>query len=139
MACFLVSAAEAAVVTVAAKVMEKKEKQTEEVSVSFDGAHVETAHKIPFSQKMKWLSRLQWGGSALLMFEHIWHGEIVPFFPFLSAMNNPADTAEMLGEMATVGTGMALLTTGVWLAMLGVSSVIEKRALKSAKAVTSEE
>lgn len=139
MACFLVSAAEAAVVTVAAKVMEKKEKQTEEVSVSFDGEHVETAHKIPFSQKMKWLSRLQWGGSALLAFEHIWHGEIVPFFPFLSAMNDPADTAEMLGEMATIGTGMALLTTGVWLAMLAVSNVIEKRALKSAKTVISEE
>ena len=37
----------------------------------------------------------------------------------------------MLHEMATVGVSMAALVTLVWLAMLGVSAVIEKRALKA--------
>ena len=73
-----------------------------------------------------------WGGSVLLMFEHIWHGEIVPWFPFLTAeAENPADAAEMLHEMATVGVAMAALVTVVWLGMVGVSALIEKRAKKA--------
>ena len=55
-----------------------------------------------------------WGGSGLLAFEHLWHGEITPFFPFLTAANDPADTAEMLHEMATSGSAMAILVTAVW-------------------------
>ena len=130
MACFIVPAVEAIVVSVAKKVIEKKEKQPEEVSVVLDGTP-ETAYKVPFSRKLKWLTNLLWGGSALLAFEHVWHGEVVPWFPFLTAAADPADAAEMLHEMATVGVSMAALVTLVWLAMLGVSAVIEKRALKT--------
>ena len=130
MACFTVPAVEAIVITVVKKVIEKKEKQPEEVSVVLDGTP-ETAYKIPFSRKLKWLTNLLWGGSALLAFEHVWHGEVVPWFPFLTAAADPADAAEMLHEMATVGVSMAALVTLVWLAMLGVSAVIEKRALKA--------
>ena len=130
MACFTVPAVEAIVVTVVRKVIEKKEKQPEEVSVVLDGTP-ETAYKIPFSRKLKWLTNLLWGGSALLAFEHVWHGEVVPWFPFLTAAADPADAAEMLHEMATVGVAMAALVTLVWLAMLGVSAIIEKRALKA--------
>jgi hypothetical protein len=130
MACFIVPAVEAIVVTVVKKVIEKKEKQPEEVSVVLDGTP-ETAYKVPFSRKLKWLTNLLWGGSALLAFEHVWHGEVVPWFPFLTAAADPADAAEMLHEMATVGVSMAALVTLVWLAMLGVSAVIEKRALKA--------
>lgn len=139
MACFLVSAAEAAVVTATAKIMEKKEKETKEIKLTLDGVNVESAHKIPFSQKLKWLSRLQWGGSLLLAFEHLWHGEIQPFFPFLTAMGDPADAAEMLREMSTIGVGMALLTTAAWAGMLGVTAAIEKKAEKEAKAVKAAE
>ena len=118
MACFLVSAAEALVVTVAAKTIEKKEKDTERITV-------------PFSGKLKWLRNMLWGGSALLAFEHVWHGEVVPWFPFLTAASDPADAAEMLHEMATVGVAMAVLVTAVWLGMLGFSAFIEKRARKT--------
>lgn len=130
MACFIVPAVEAIVVSVAKKVIEKKEKQPEEVSVVLDGTP-ETAYKVPFSRKLKWLTNLLWGGSAQLAFEHVWHGEVVPWFPFLTAAADPADAAEMLHEMATVGVSMAALVTLVWLAMLGVSAVIEKWALKA--------
>jgi hypothetical protein len=71
-----------------------------------------------------------WGGSALLAFEHVWHGEVTPFFPFLTVAGNPADAAEMLHEMATVGVGMCAMVTAAWLGMVAVSSVIEKRAQK---------
>ena len=130
MACFIVPATEAIVVTVVRKVMEKKEKQPRETEVVLDGAP-ERAYKVPFSAKLKWLTNLLWGGSALLAFEHVWHGEVVPWFPFLTAASDPADAAEMLHEMGTVGVSMAVLVTLVWLGMLGVSAIIEKRAQKA--------
>ena len=130
MACFLIPTAEAIVTTVVRKVIEKKEKQPEEMEILLDGIP-EKASRIPFSRKLKWLSNLLWGGSALLAFEHVWHGEVVPWFPFLTAAANPEEAAEMLHEMATVGVSMAILVTLVWLVMLGVSAVIEKRALKA--------
>lgn len=133
MACFAVSVAEAIVTTVIRKVAEKKEKASGET-----GSRAETgsgtAVRTPFSQKLKWLTNLLWGGSALLAFEHVWHGEVVPWFPFLTAAADPADAAEMLHEMATVGVSMAALVTLVWLGMVGVSSVIEKRADKAGTA-----
>lgn len=67
MACFIAPVAEAVVVTAATKIVKKKEKKNS---------------GIPFSRKLKWLTNMLWGGSALLAFEHLWHGEIVPFFLF---------------------------------------------------------
>ncbi len=109
MACFLVPTAEAVVTTVATKVIESKEKQRTEAA----DATVPSV-KIPLSRKMKWLNNMLWGGSALLAFEHVWHGEVVPFFPFLTAASDPASAAEMLHEMATAGVLMAVLVTAVW-------------------------
>lgn len=110
MACFLVSAAEAAIVTAVEKTEEKKELKSEspvEISEVKDD-------RIPMSRKLKWLTWMLWGGAVLLAFEHVWHGEIVPWFPFLTAMSDPADMAEMLHEMATVGVCMAVLVTLIW-------------------------
>ena len=131
MACFLVPAAEAVVTTIATKVMKSKEAKSDTVKVRLDGAKLVEAEKIPFSEKLGWLNKLLWGGSALLAFEHVWHGEVVPYFPFLTAASNPADAAQMLHEMATAGVTMAILVTAVWAGMLVVSSVIEKRAKKA--------
>ena len=128
MACFLVPAAEAVVTTIAAKVMRSKETDPETVKVQLDGAELVEAEKIPFSRKLGWLNKLLWGGSGLLAFEHVWHGEVVPWFPFLTAASDPANAAEMLHEMSTAGVTMAVLVTAVWAGMLAVSSVIEKRA-----------
>ncbi len=125
MACFLVSAAEAAVVTVVEKHVEKKEKERES-----EGS-VKTASAIPLSTKLKWLSTMLWGGALLLLFEHIWHGEVVPWFPFLTAMENSADMMEMFKEMATVGVCMSLLVTVVWAAMCAVAEMIAKRPAHS--------
>lgn len=123
MACFLVPAAEAVVTTVAKKVIESKEKN----GVS----HTKSVH-IPFSHKLKWLNNMLWGGSALLAFEHAWHGEISLKAPFLTAASNPADIAEMLHEMATSGVAMAALVTVVWLGMVYASNLVQKRLEASA-------
>jgi hypothetical protein len=114
MACFLVPATEAIVTTVATKVMKNKE-----------GAA--SGSKIHFSRKLGWLNKMLWGGSALLAFEHVWHGEVVLFFPFLTAANDPADAVQMLHEMGTIGVSMALLVSAVWVGMVAVTGAMEKK------------
>ena len=113
MACFIVPGTEAIVTTIATKIIEKKElSSVDNADIKFD--------KELLSTKLKRLNGLLWGGSALLAFEHLWHGEIQPFFPFLTAASNPASAAEMLHEMSTVGVAMAALITFVW----AVSNVV---------------
>lgn len=122
MACVVVPVTEAVITTIAQKVAEKKEKNTTNECAE-NG-------KIRFSTKLGWLNKMLWGGSALLVFEHIWHGEIVPFFPFLTGAMNGEDTAGMLQEMSTVGVGMSLLVTGVWALRLAYTAYMEAKTKK---------
>ena len=131
MACFLVPATEAVITTVVEMVVKAKEKK-EGVTAESSSA---VEKKIRFSTKLGWLNKLLWGGSALLAFEHIWHGEVIPTFPFLTAVRE-GDTAGMLGEMGSVGVCMAILVTLAWGGMLIVSAVLEKR---QSKEVTDEQ
>lgn len=125
MACFLVSAAEAAVVTAAAKSAEKR---------AASGEPAKAERRIGFVRKLKWLSHMLWGGSALLAFEHLWHGELTFRFPFLTAVSGPGGTAEMLREMGTVGVLMAALITAVWGCMVLITNAMEKKALRGGAA-----
>lgn len=137
MACFIVPMAEAVVTTAVTHILKKKEAASEasvysSMASSMDSS-VEAVKEVRFSRKLKWLSNLLWGGSALLAFEHLWHGEIVPFYPFLTAASSPADAMEMLHEMATVGSTMAIVVTAVWVGMVVVSSVLERNSAKEIK------
>lgn len=137
MACFLVSVAEAAVVTVVEKAVKKHEEKSIDKVVAEDSSDLDQVSEVthtPLSRKLSWLRNMLLGGSVLLLFEHIWHGEIVPFFPFLTAMSDPADMMEMFKEMATVGVCMALLITFVWGIICFAVSVIEKRTVSSESA-----
>ena len=127
MACFLVPGTEAIVVSAIYAAVKKKENR---LDLPTDHA-AEVAEKsvgITWSKRLGWLLVLLWGGVLLLAFEHFWHGEVVPWPPFLTAMYNPADTQVMLQEMGTVGVAMACLITGVWLVMVAVSAHVEKPA-----------
>ena len=126
MACFLVPTAEAVVVTAVRHVQKKKE-AAQPVRREDEGAGPRLDARIPFSRKLGWLLNMLWGGSILLAFEHVWHGEVTPWFPFLTAAADPADTAEMLHEMATIGVTMAVLVTAAWAVMVLLSNAIEKR------------
>ena len=97
MACFLVPAGEAIVTTVLTKAFKSKEKA--ELEVSKEEIHEAVSSKIPFSKKLSWLNNMLWGGSALLAFEHVWHGEVVASFPFLTAMESHDEVIAMLHEM----------------------------------------
>ena len=119
MACFLVSTAEAIVVSIAAKAARNKEMSAESVKLEKNAAVEERQEKkLPWSRKLSILAKLLWGGAFLLCYEHIWHGEVVPWFPFLTAMNDPGDTAEMLHEMSTIGVTMAVIVTVAWAIMM---------------------
>lgn len=128
MACFLVSTAEAIVVTIAARVVKNNEMKEESVNLEKKAAaETQPAKKLPWSKKLSILASLLWGGAFLLCYEHIWHGEVVPWFPFLTAMNDPGDTAEMLAEMGSIGVTMAVIVTVTWAIMMFVADKIMAR------------
>jgi hypothetical protein len=119
MACFLVPTTEAIITTIA-----RKAAVARRPSQDADSAD---SVKIPFTRKVKWLNNMLWGGAALLAFEHVWHGEVTPWFPFLTNAANPQDAAAMLHEMSTSGVAMAALVTAVWFGIVAVTGVMEKR------------
>lgn len=125
MACFVVPAAEAAIVTIVNIVLEHRSKKAEAQGKALHEATSSNAQ--PFYKKLKSLSRLLWGGSALLAFEHLWHGEIQPFYPFLTAATDPEALSEVYHEMATVGTSMAAFVTLSWAMVNIVRSRIARK------------
>lgn len=129
MACLIAPVIEAVIVSAVKKRVEKKEKVA--AASGFDVAVTEDDTKISFSRKLGWLTKMLWGGSFLLAIEHIWHGEVVPYFPFLTALNNPADVAPMMMEIATVGVTMTVVVTSVWGMMLLASRYFEKNPMKN--------
>lgn len=134
MACFIVPAVEAVAVTAAFAIAKKHEQKITAPAHS----HTEIGEKdvkITWSKRLSWLMVLLWGGVLLLAFEHFWHGEVVPFPPFLTAMSSPEDTAEMLHEMATVGVSMAVTVTAFW----GVMCAVAQAKVKKIKASLARE
>ncbi len=123
MACFTIPLAEAIVVT-AVKTLALRRNTDKLISES-------KKQKIAsIREKISTLEKMLYGGSFLLAIEHIYHGEVVLYPPFLTAMNTPEEIPAMLHEMATVGVGMAVLTTLAWGVMTGISSWLSKRRNK---------
>lgn len=149
MACFIAPAAEAIVVSAVRHTHEKHERahvdEAKEISheISGDsnpvrqtdnlshGLSIGLSSKLTFSEylmtRLRVLSNLLWGGCFLLLIEHIWHGEIVPWFPFFTAVQTPDGTLEMFGEIATVGTTMAVVVTIAWVVGSAVCYHLEKK------------
>ncbi len=74
--------------------------------------------KIPENLKIGWLNIMIWGGVIMLAVEHIAHGEIVMFPPFLTAMQTPSEIPVMLQELATVGITMTIAIVCIWMIMV---------------------
>jgi hypothetical protein len=125
MACFLVPAGEAVVTTIVQKVVERNEKKS--------GGEKPGVIGPKWSQRLGWLNKMLWGGTLLLALEHVWHGEVVPWWPFLTAMENPDDIGPMLHEMAVFGTTMAVTVTVIWGIMVLVAE-LKSRSAPAAKA-----
>jgi hypothetical protein len=122
MACFVAPAGVAVVATIVQQVVKKKEGTTRYV----DGELQKCVGK--WTRRLRWLNTMLWGGVVLLCLEHIWHGEVVPWPPFLTAMNTPGDVGPMLHEIATYGSTMAVVILAAWGIMIGIAEVLERRA-----------
>ena len=127
MACFTAPLAEAIIISVVKSIVYKKHKTDELVKTSQnnDSGSITT--------KLGWLEKMLYGGSFLLAVEHIYHGEIVFYPPFLTAMRSPEEISVMLHEIATVGVGMAVLVTAVWGIAVGLSAFMHKRNKRELK------
>lgn len=112
MACFVVSATVGIGVSVARHIVKHNEKKLE--SEGKTQLPEKFGSDIKWSQKLAYLELTLFSGSFLLAIEHILHGEVVPFPPFLTAASNPADLAEMLTEMGTVGFAMLAILLVAW-------------------------
>jgi len=106
------------VTTIVQKVVENREKKV--------GGEKAKKTGLSWSRRLSWLNKMLWGGTILLALEHVWHGEVVPWPPFLTAMENPADVAPMLHEMAVFGGAMAITVTVVWGIMILIAELKAK-------------
>ena len=98
MSCFIVPLAQAMVTSTYRKVNEK----------SIENSHSALKRHIPALEKMLW------GGSVMLVVDHIINGELTWHFPFFTALEEAGGGAVMLREMLTVGVPMSLVITAVW-------------------------
>ena len=97
MACFVVPAGAAIVTTVVGK-------------------------KVPEKYHLNWLNSMLWGGVVMLTIEHLSHGEVVLYPPFLTA-----GLPEVLPEMLRVGVPMTLAIFLIWGVMVAVAVRMSKR------------
>ncbi len=82
--------------------------------------------KFPQKYRISWLNALLWGGTAMLTVEHIAHGEIVPYPPFLTA-----GLLEVLPEMLRVGVPMAVVSVLIWSTMVTIDIKIGEKIWRS--------
>ena len=61
------------------------------------------------------LEKMLWGGSVLLIVDHIINGELTWKFPFFTALGQAGGGELMLKEILTVGVPMSLVLTAVWM------------------------
>ena len=114
MACFVVSATAAIGVGIA-KYAVKHHENKFALETRKEPKEYKFGSEVKWSTKLMYLELMLWGGSFILAIEHLLHGEIVPYPPFLTAAGEGADAVnEMLMEMGTVGTTMLGILVAAW-------------------------
>ena len=86
----------------------------------------------PFLARLGLLQKMLFGGSFLLAIEHVYHGEVIFTWPFLTAVRD-GNTAEMLHEIATSGLAMCAVVSLAWVGIVLVSSALERSARTAAQ------
>ena len=113
MACFVVSAVAAIGVGAAKYVVKHKESKKELENKELK--EYKFGSEVKWSKKLSYLELALFSGSFVLAGEHLIHGEVSPYPPFLTAAGEgPEAVSEMLQEMSTVGVTMLLSVVFVW-------------------------
>ena len=60
------------------------------------------------------LEKMLWGGTLMLIVDHVINGELTWRFPFFTALDQAGGGLVMLREMLTVGVPMSLVLTFAW-------------------------
>ena len=68
----------------------------------------------PFAKRLPDLEKMLWGGTLMLIVDHIINGELTWAFPFFTALSESGGAAVMWREILTVGVPMALVLTAAW-------------------------
>jgi hypothetical protein len=98
MSCFIVPLAQAMITSTYRKVNEK----------NIENSTSALKRHIPALEKMLW------GGSVMLIVDHVINGELTWKFPFFTALEQAGGGAVMLREILTVGLPMSLVITAIW-------------------------
>ena len=134
MACFTVSAVAAIGVGVARHIVKHNEKKAE--LAGKERVIEKFGSDSKWSTKLAYLETALFAGSFVLAGEHIIHGEVTPYPPFLTAAaEGPEAVAEMFHEIATVGVTMFTLIVAFWAIGVLVYDFIKYRSRKK-KAAT---
>ena len=72
------------------------------------------ASKAPLMHNLPALEKMLWGGTVMLIVDHVINGELTWRFPFFTALNEAGGLGTMLHEMLTVGLPISLVLTAVW-------------------------
>jgi hypothetical protein len=128
MACFVAPATVAVVTTIARKVVEKKEGASK--AQLAERATAKVAGR--WTQRLGWLNTMLWGGTIMLVLDHILSGELTAQPPFLTALQTPAQIGPMLREILVTGGAMTAAVFVAWAIMI---VYVEVRAKAKAKPV----
>lgn len=101
MACFVVPLLEAAAVSAFRKINAKK---------------IDNPDASALMRHVPALEKMLWGGSLMLVVDHIINGELTWAFPFFTALSQEGGLQVVLREMLTVGVPMAAALTAAWAA-----------------------
>jgi len=88
---------------------------------------------VRISEKLKLdiLEALLLGGALVLAAEHAWHGELVLWPPFLTAMSSPEEWSIAVHEITTAGVAMTLAVASVWGAVVLATRMPVKLEVKT--------
>lgn len=79
-------------------------------------------------EKVRTLEKMLWGGSIMLIVDHIINGELTWQYPFFTALTDAGGASVFLRELLTVGVPISLVITAIW----GIWALISER--RTAKA-----
>ena len=96
MCCFLAPLAEAVVATVCRKTIDTGK------------------HGNALSENLPALEKMLWGGTLMLVVDHIINGEVTWRYPFFTALGETGGVQVMLREILTVGVPMCAVLTAAW-------------------------
>ena len=111
MSCFIVPLTQALVTTAYRKKHEKS---------------INSAESSALKRNIPALEKMLWGGSVMLIVDHVINGEVTWRYPFFTALEQAGGASVMLREMLTVGLPMSVVLTLVWIGY----SLIKERRLK---------